>query len=166
MPLSSLLSSLLLATAAVLFLWAAASDARRFLIPNVISVALAGVFVAYALAHPAGLPWLGHLTAGAVVFLAGAALFLAGLAGGGDVKLLAVAALWAGPDGIALLLLAMAMAGGVLGLVMLLVRELRAPLALPSPAGPVRVPYGVAIATGGWCVLLVHALATASGPLL
>ena len=55
------------------------------------------------------------LACAAVVFGAGTAAFAAGALGGGDVKLLAAASLFAGPGLISDFLLVTALAGGVLG---------------------------------------------------
>ncbi|HLO78065.1 MAG TPA: hypothetical protein VK196_16545, partial [Magnetospirillum sp.] len=57
---------------------------------------------------------------------------------GGDAKLMAAAALWSGFFAMPRFALVMAVAGGVLALVMLIARGRRA-----------RVPYGVAIAVAG-----------------
>jgi len=144
-----------LAAAAALFVFAAVGDVRRYRIPNAISLGLAALFGVYAFLTPAGLSWPGHLMAGAAAFAAGAGLFYVGAMGGGDVKLLAAAALWAGPRGIADLLMVVAVAGGVVALAMLAaVRLSRAPATAPSgepapSAARQRVPYGVAIAAGG-----------------
>jgi prepilin peptidase CpaA len=98
---------------------------------------------------------------GGVTFLAGIGLFAARALGGGDVKLLAAAALWAGPDHFTLFLLTTALAGGVLAMAALLWRRFAPLLALwrqiagldVLAARPV-LPYGVAIAAGGVAVAL------------
>lgn len=155
----------MLAAPAAVFVWAALSDARRYLIPNAASVLLAALFAVYAFAVPEGVlsgpSILAHAATGAVVFGLGAGLFYAGIMGGGDVKLFAAAALWAGPERIADALLATALAGGVLGVAMLAVRRLTS-RAAPTPSGETavsavdaRLPYGIAIAAGGlWTLLL------------
>ncbi|HYH17400.1 MAG TPA: prepilin peptidase [Azospirillum sp.] len=146
---------LVLAAAAALFVFAAIGDVRRYLIPNAFSLGLAALFGVYAFLTPAGLSWPGHLTAGTAAFAVGAGLFYMGAMGGGDVKLLAAAALWAGPQGLADLLLVVAVAGGAVALVMLAAARLsRTPATAPSgdaapSAAKQRVPYGVAIAAGG-----------------
>jgi prepilin peptidase CpaA len=151
--------SLLAAAAALAF--AAASDLRRLLIPDTCSVLLLAAFAAYALTGAAGDAWPWHLVVGLAAFFAGTGLFAAGLLGGGDVKLFAAAGVWAGPQDIALLTLVMALSGGVLVLVVLarcLVLRAMAPAGaeLPSLRGQ-PVPYGLAIAAGGFAVLAAQA---------
>jgi prepilin peptidase CpaA len=92
---------------------AAVEDFRRLVIPNTI---VAGLCVLWPL-HLAATPSFtlaGSLGAGGcavAVFLVGALLFSRGLIGGGDVKLLAVATLWAGPASTPALLIATAVFG-------------------------------------------------------
>ena len=91
-----------------------------------------------------------------VVFLAllavGTPMFAAGKLGGGDVKLLASAGLWFDFAGALWLLIAVALAGGVLALLVLVIRsfnwseEIRRRVVLLRPGGG--IPYGVAIAAG------------------
>lgn len=155
-------TTFLLAASAAVFVWAAVSDARRYLIPNAASLLLVGLFAAFAIFSPSDISVLGHVLAGAAAFAVGAGLFYGGLMGGGDVKLLAAATLWAGPAHAADLLLVTALAGGLLGMGMLLARRL-ARRAAPAPSGDAaatamqaRLPYGIAIAAGGlWTLLLL-----------
>ena len=144
-----------------LLLWAATSDLIHFRIANRISLAIAGLYPAYAAASWfAGWPadWTGSLIAGAVVFAAGFALFNVGLVGGGDVKLLSVVALWAGLGGLMPLLLVVGAAGGLLSLALIAAKTasyLRRPASRPAGLPLWRAvlqqpaPYGVAIAVGG-----------------
>jgi prepilin peptidase CpaA len=142
---------------------AALSDIATYLIPHRYSIAVAVAFFAFAIGRP--LPFLiGGLGAGALLFALGALLFARRLLGGGDVKLLAVAGLWAGFDQLLLLIFASAVAGGALALTQL------SPLGrlLPAPPGGAAVggdlysrlrqpmPFGVAIALGGVCVALAR----------
>jgi prepilin peptidase CpaA len=79
-------------------------------------------------------------------------MFAAGKLGGGDVKLLASAGLWFDLAGALWLLVAVALAGGVLALLVLVLRtidwsdEKRRRVVLLRPGGG--IPYGVAIAAG------------------
>lgn len=138
-----------------LLLWAAASDILSYLIPNRISAGIALLFPAFLLAGGAAEPLpalLGALGVAAVVFLLGAAGFAAGVVGGGDAKLLAAVALWAGPALIVPFVIVTAVVGGVFALVMLTpARTLLPAPPAPADAAPVRasLPYGVAIAAGG-----------------
>jgi prepilin peptidase CpaA len=142
-------------TACGLFVAAAVSDLKAFRIPNTVVVGILAVFAAGALLGPleAGLE---GLAAGLVVFICGIVVFRCGWCGAGDVKLLAVAALWSGFAGLAALMMATAVAGTVLSL------ALMTPLRRLLPAGPdlgvglLRrpVPYGVAICAGAMAVLV------------
>lgn len=142
---------------------AALSDASTYLIPNRYSAAIAVAFVIYAIGKPATF-WFAGLGMAALMMTLGALLFARGALGGGDVKLLAASALWAGLDQAALLLVATALAGGVLAFAQLM------PLHYFLPARPEGasvsagwrsklhqpVPFGIAIAFGGICVALAR----------
>ncbi len=89
-------------------------------------------------------------------------LFSRGLIGGGDVKLLAAAALWAGADALPPLLLLTALIGGLLALLFLtplgradrgarMPKRRRAEAKSHGRTGP-PVPYGVAIAAAALAV--------------
>jgi prepilin peptidase CpaA len=137
---------------------AALSDVARRRIPNAVvaAVALAGL-LRQALA---GAPFFA-LVAAACVLLAATLLWLRGLLGGGDVKLLAAASLLVPAALVPMLLLATALAGGVLAALHLALRgRIRVPAAAPGGARRVLraeawrirrgapLPYGVAIAAG------------------
>jgi prepilin peptidase CpaA len=137
--------------------WAAYSDALRFRIPNAVSAGLLILYPAHVLASPSPVDWLGAAAVAGGLFVVGLALFARGLAGGGDVKLLSAASLWAGPALTLPLVIVMGLTGGVLALIVwaqqYLQRYRTAGLAgltmPPAPDAPVaRVPYGVAIAAG------------------
>ena len=83
------------------------------------------------------------LAAATAVFVAGAVAFRFRLLGGGDVKLIAAAALWLGAAALGPFLLATALAGGALAVGFLLARHARRE---GLAAG---LPYGIAIAAGG-----------------
>jgi len=165
MSLLALLHNAGLALLAALLIGAGAQDLRTMRIANGFSLAIAGLFVAWAGVEFAGgrlsLLTLGLSIAGAVVvFAVGAAAFAAGALGGGDVKLLAAVSLFAGPAGIGDFLVVTALAGGLLGLAILA----GAPLGQPVVAGPLRarlrggLPYGPAIAAGGLWVAATLAM--------
>lgn len=146
----------LMAAAAVFDLW-------KFIIPNWISLALAGLFVAAAVVQPVPVAWLSHLAAMALVLLGSLVLYRFRLLGGGDLKLLTVAGLWIGLDALPPFLIATAIVGGGLTLSLLVLRWLLTSalvmqtvpdrftkIALPRLLLPgEHVPYGVAIAAGG-----------------
>lgn len=123
-------------------LYAAWGDLRTRTIPNALNAAI-------ALAAP--LWWLtsGHAVWPDMAIQIGMALglftlfalvFMLGAMGGGDVKLIAAIALWLPPFAMLSMLQVMAIAGGLLTLIMLVDHKRRR-----APGRP-EVPYGVAIA--------------------
>lgn len=152
-----------------LALWAATCDLRSYSIPNRISVYMVCAFAGYAVlalmggAAVSSVLW--HFALGGAVFGIGALLFAMGGLGGGDVKLLAASALWAGPSNLTLFLVVMGLAGALLSAAYMVLPE-RAPAGGGAPDGagdvPLRVrlkrqvPYGVAIAAG--CVAVAARL--------
>jgi len=143
-----------LGVAAALFAAAAVSDVRSYRIPNFLCAALLLLFPFYALTAPQPIAWDQNIAVFTLVSAVGFIAFWRGLFGAGDVKLLAVASLWAGPHWIAVLLFVMALAGGiesfVAGATVFFKRSKNG--ALPR-FGKVQIPYGVAIATGGVTML-------------
>ena len=136
---------------------AAASDLASYEIPNTICIVLAAGFLLAAAGMPlAAVLW--HLACGAAVLVAMAAAFAFRLIGGGDAKLLAAASLWVGWPYLAPFILLTAIAGGVLGVLLLALRRL-----VPAPqvgrwyarllARGEGVPYGLAIAASGLVLL-------------
>ncbi len=156
----------MLATVAVIvFLialgYAAVRDLMSYEIPNWVSLAIVADFVVLGLAGAASLADIGwHLSAGAVVLLLGAALFFGGIFGGGDAKLLAACAVWAGWSQLPALCLAVGVLGGLLALIILALRHVRLPAAWTAApwlqrlrAAEQGIPYGVAIGLGTLAVL-------------
>ena len=137
---------------------AAVEDIRRLVIPNAV---VAGLCVLWPL-HLAAAPSftiagsLGAAGCAAAVFLVGALLFSRGLIGGGDVKLLAAATLWAGPASTPALLVVTGVLGGLLTLVLLFSARLRAAIswARAAAVSSLPVPYGAAIAAAAVIVTL------------
>ncbi|MBI3419687.1 MAG: prepilin peptidase [Proteobacteria bacterium] len=160
-PLSGI-EAISLCTAALILLAAAAMDFRKFKISNWLSLALAALFPVYALA--AHVPMVPHLLTGLAVFAAGFGLYALHLFGGGDAKLLAAAALWAGPKFVLLFLLSTTTLGGVLAagfaLAALIKSKKRSSGDAVVPWHKAPVPYGMAIACGGWMVLFLMARST------
>jgi len=139
-------------TAALLFfsaclLAAAASDLRSRTIPNVLPLALALGFAVWAVAAPEP-AWPWRLLGAALVLALGYGAWTLRALGGGDVKLLAAAALWFPLKLLPSFLLAVTLAGGVQALVWLLLRRQGA---LRLTDG--RMPYAVAIAAAGLWVM-------------
>ena len=138
-----------LAGLGVLLVAAAVGDARRLVIPNWLCAAVAGLSLPYWWASGAAF-WPGYalqLGLAVAVFTAFAALFAAGLMGGGDVKLLAALALWLPLGELIEMIAVIAVAGGVLTLVLLARHRLRG-----RPGRP-EIPYGLAIVAGAALVL-------------
>ena len=156
-------SEILLLTALLTLLgWACYSDAISFTIPNRISLSVLALYPAYALLSWPTLDIVGAIGLAAAVLAIGFIAFLFRWIGGGDVKLAAALALWAGPERLADLLLVSALAGGLLALAMLgrvYSRHLRANgfggsvVALHVFARE-PIPYGIALAAGGAYVAL------------
>ena len=149
----------------LLLLWAAVSDLQSFMIPNRISVAICALYPAYVMSSPVPVDWLSACALTLLVFAVGAFVFARGWFGGGDVKLLTAASLWAGPALFPALIFVTGVAGAAIGLLALaqpLVAPLRAQLGLSwipelpttggtpnQPSMRTNIPYGVAIAVGG-----------------
>jgi prepilin peptidase CpaA len=148
-----------LAGFAGLMVVAAVEDLRRLVIPNTVVLGLCTLWP-LQLASAPDISLFGSASAAlcaAAVFAAGALLFSRGLMGGGDVKLLTVATLWAGPAGTPTLLIGTAILGGLLTLALLFPLALRAafaPAAVASAAKRMPVPYGVAIAAAALIVTI------------
>ncbi|MBP0463198.1 prepilin peptidase [Roseomonas sp. PWR1] len=136
-------------------------------IPNALVAAIALLGVARHAASGLGPLFLSCIAASLVLFAA-FMLWRRGVLGGGDVKLLAATALLVPPIAVPHLLLATAIAGGLLAACHLLLRRHAGlPVAMPSGAiGRVLrceawrigrgapLPYGVAIAAGTFFVLI------------
>lgn len=167
------LHSLALSLFAAIMAVAAFEDFRRLTIPNLLPIVLCAAWPAQVAAATPGLDGafgyaLGAMGCALAVFLGGAALFARGWLGGGDVKLLSAATLWAGAPHTPALLLATAIVGGVLALALMnplgsrLMLAVRCLLNAPgdlggipdTPAASVPVPYGVAIAGAGLIVVV------------
>jgi prepilin peptidase CpaA len=151
-------------------LWAAMSDARGFVIPNRAVIGIVALFPVHLLARfLAGGAFAPPLSDGlfafalaGIVLLAGFGLFTLQLMGGGDAKLAAAVALWAGPDHLFLFLVAASMAGGLIAAGMLIWHAAFTTTEEQSSKGTFAVrlqrglkdpvPFGIAIAAGGLLV--------------
>src|SRR5579864_8597781 len=146
---------------------AAVEDFRRLIIPNMLVIMLVGLWPVYfAAVAPSLYGALAAIGCAVAVFIGGAILFSRGYLGGGDVKLLSAATLWAGPGGTPELLLLTGVLGGALALFLLLppggqlaiaARQLLGqPPAPPARGLSMPIPYGVAIAGAALLVTLPH----------
>jgi prepilin peptidase CpaA len=150
---------------------AALKDITTFTIPNWISIALVAAFYPAALA--AGLPLgvIGMCTlVGVGALVVGMAMFAVNWVGGGDAKLLAAVALWLGWPALLPFLLATALAGGALAIILLQMRSAmlksymeRGPAWVSRLATSPDAPYGLAIAIGGLITLPKSPLFAAVG---
>jgi prepilin peptidase CpaA len=139
--------------------WAARSDIAHRILPDRLALLTAGCGIAIRLmSDPRTVGW--SIGIGAVVLLALGAAAGRGWIGGGDAKLIGAVTLLVPPGGVAALLLSIAIGGGLLSGVYLVVhaRAIR-PGALPQGAATHRsvilriassrtIPYGVAIFAG------------------
>lgn len=155
MTASTLQTALALATLAPLA-WAAVTDLRTRTIPNTVPVLVIGLYAAHAIAAWPEAALVGHLIVAAVVLVAGFLMFAANWLGGGDAKLIAALALWAGPQHAVSMIFVITLAGGLMSAAMLLGSLKLKPKAAggsdAAEATPVMrrpVPYAVAIAAGG-----------------
>ena len=141
--------ALFLVALAALLLAAAVGDLRRREISNWLNGAIALLAIPYWFASGLS-PWPDMaLQLGVAAFLFGifALLFQFGWMGGGDVKMIGAVALWLPAVAVLNLLVIMSLAGGVLTLAMLARRR------LTKSQENLEVPYGVAIAFGGFWVI-------------
>jgi prepilin peptidase CpaA len=151
MPVPEMLRYGVAAALTGVLVWAAVSDAVWRRIPNSAVLSVAGLYLAWAvLAGGAGVG--SALIVAALSLGVGFALFAFKVWGGGDAKLLAAVALFAGLEHFATLILVTALAGGLMAAVSLLSRPARA-LAIWNMRGQGDfgrgIPYGIAIAVGG-----------------
>jgi prepilin peptidase CpaA len=149
-----MIASLLCLAFPLLLLFAAWHDVSTMWIPNWVSIALGVAFIPAAMAAGLSMPQIGmHLIVGGVALLACVILFFLHIFGGGDAKVIAAASLWVGLPGMTTFVFWMALAGGLLGLVLIALRRMKLnpqrewSKRLLSPE--TGAPYAVAIAIGG-----------------
>jgi prepilin peptidase CpaA len=142
----SLLTLVALAAYVLPLILAALSDMSSLRIPNPVVLALAGAYplAAFALGHGGDIPW--HAVAGGAVFAIGTVLYAFKALGAGDVKLLAAAALWIGPNEVLIFVALTTILGGAVALLMLLQIRLRGAVWAPIPYGVPIMLAGVAMA--------------------
>ena len=144
-----IVADILVAILAAMLLVAATGDLRARIIPNWLNAAIA--LLAIPFWWLSGLPlWpevVAQIAIAAGVFAVFAIAFRIGAMGGGDVKMVAALALWLPPLAVLKLLVIMSLAGGVLTLAMLVRHR------LVKAGGRLEIPYGVAIAFGGFWLI-------------
>ncbi|AOL94173.1 prepilin peptidase CpaA [Porphyrobacter sp. LM 6] len=144
----------LLIALAIALVVAAFTDLRRRQIDNWLNAAIALAAPAFWWASGLSL-WPGvamQLGVALAAFAVLAGMFAMRMMGGGDVKLLTALALWIPPTMFVQLLVIMAIAGGVLTVVMFFWHTAR------KQKDKLAIPYGVAIAFGGLWVLAANYL--------
>lgn len=136
--------------------YAGVNDLINMRIPNKISLVLIGGFFVTALV--VGMPWMDfflHLGISMCTLVVMFLLFSFGGVGGGDAKLIPAVSLWFASDALLSFFLLTAIYGGVLTILVLYLRSFssmlpnflsRLPWLDPDRPGPVKIPYGVAIA--------------------
>lgn len=130
-------------------------DATRYIIPNWLVGMLLAAYPVMLLMTPHVVEWLPALGVMAATFVVGYGIFAMRWMGGGDIKLLTACALWAGFPKVLDLVLMTAVFGGLLALILILVRKFL-PMTLPKLAAHPKLPrllqldqplpYGLAIA--------------------
>ena len=98
MDIISIANAAVLTMFGCLLVWAAWTDVTRFIIPNIISLLLVGLYPIHVLL--AGLPqamWILAIGMAVIVFITGFVMFMFNVMGGGDVKLMSAVMLWIGP---------------------------------------------------------------------
>lgn len=162
MPGADFLQLACLVAYAVVLIVAAWRDWQTLQIADGFPLAIIGVYGIWAtsglVSNRTSLGEIGFAAAVAIALLVfGAIAFAAGMLGGGDVKLLAAAGLFAGFSQLVVFLLVLALAGGVLSLLALM----GVGIGTPSAAADGRryLPYGPAIAAGGVAVAVARIIA-------
>ena len=147
----ALLPTALACVALACLVAAAIADIRAYEIPDGLSITLLVTAIGFGALTP-GFHWLSHLAAVVLMFAIGLLLFARGWMGGGDVKLLVAIAGWTGLAGLVGQLTGVALAGGVLALIIIIARRTlagRPPESLPKLfQRDAPLPYAVAIAAG------------------
>lgn len=142
-------------------IFAGAMDLFTMTIPNRISLLLVIAFIILAPFSGLSMGDIGaHILAGLLVLAITFSLFSFGYLGGGDAKILSVAALWLGFEHMGAFLIWVALLGGVLAVGFLIMRKMPMPsfllrqewaLRLYEPQGG--IPYGVAL---GAAALIIY----------
>ena len=151
---TALLPTIALAFFPMAVIWAAIGDLATMRIPNRLVLTMLFGYVLLAPLVGFGMAQLvSGLAAASLVFCLGFAVFACGGMGGGDVKLMAVVALWLGLPLVGAFLLWTSLVGALLTLALLAYRSLPLARAVHGlgwahrlHATETRVPYGVAIA--------------------
>lgn len=138
------------------------SDVQRLRIPNTHVLFVIGAFaLAFVLSPSSFGAWWHPFAAGLVFLVITYVMFALNMLGAGDAKLGAALALWVGLPGLMAYVMYMAIVGGILGVVSLVLKR-RKLFKNPRAGGWVAtvqeggnaVPYGIAITAGAWAAML------------
>ena len=142
------IADILVAVLAAMLIVAMYGDLRQRIIPNWLNAIIALLAIPYWWLSGLSLTDVGiQVGIAAGVFALFALAFRLGMMGGGDVKLVTALALWLPYAALVKLLVVMSIAGGVLTLVMIVRNRMQRAEDKPE------VPYGVAIAIGGFWLI-------------
>ena len=143
------LSEVLVAILAAMLIVAAVGDLRTRTIPNWLNGSIAlGAIPFWVLSGISLWPEVAlQIAVAGAVFGLFAIAFHFGAMGGGDVKMVAAVALWLPAGAVLKLLVIMSLAGGVLTLAMIARHR------LAKSGNQLEIPYGVAIAFGGFWLI-------------
>lgn len=137
-------------------------DATRFIIPNWLVGSLLLLYPLAVILSPVPVNWQMDLLGMLGAFALGYIIFALRMMGGGDVKLIIVLSLWVGLDKLAMFGFNFAVLGGILSIVILLVRKI-IPFVVSKKDKLPRifrnkepVPYGLAI-SGAFLLMLATA---------
>ena len=161
-----MVSNSILFAVIIILVIAAIGDIKHRRIPNLLSLLLVALYGAFALSiHLQGgdVAFMGGLIAGGGVLAGGFVLFAMGAMGGGDVKLAAAIALFAGSKYIIGLLILISLFGGLVAGFTWLYSKRTSKENKVDGANRHSVPYGVAISISGlWlCIQLLDAVSFA-----
>lgn len=163
------MTSLLTPIAMGILIVAAWNDVATRTIPDGLSLALVAVALALRPFGDGPLPLAWSLAGAVGLFILLALLHARGFLGGGDVKLACAVACVLPLGSLGAFLWATAIAGGIIAVCHLVMRLLPQPALVPAGASTLQrvfaaerwrvarrgsLPYGVAIAAGGWVALL------------
>jgi prepilin peptidase CpaA len=131
-------------------------DVSRFTIPNWLVGSLLVLYPAALMMAHSPVDWRWALLGAGIVFAVGYGVFAMKWMGGGDIKLMAVLALWVGFENLLNFVFLVALLGGLFSIGILVLRKMRPHLPRKNPGEPwprimrdgEAVPYGVAIAFG------------------
>lgn len=153
---------LLLILFCLLLAAAAVQDATSLTISNWFSIAVLVTGIVSVVSQIEVGEWWQHVASFAITLAGGILLFSRGWFGGGDVKLLAAAALWFDLSGLASLLLITAVIGGLLAILAITKRMTIGGGLFSNGLATAKggsIPYGVAIAVAGIALAFLGASA-------